>query len=213
MPLITIENLNKDACWGLWEITESKEELEALLNNREDKQKLRTIRSEEKVMEKLAARLILKEILRFWGITYAGTEGEETGKPFLNKIPFNISLSHSHKAAVAIIHKKHEIGIDIELIQDKIGRIANRVFNESEMKAKMGDFEYLTILWTFKEVLYKIYGSRGLDFKKNIEITIADNRDNYGTGKGAIRTENQELFFPLKYQKFRNYIISFNTDV
>ena len=211
MPLIKLENLNNDVCWGLWEITESNSDLHLLLNNSQDAKKLLSIRSEEKISEKIAARLILKEILQSWNLPYWGTMGEDSGKPILLHHTYNISLSHSHKSAVAIIHKKAEIGIDIELIQEKIGRIAPRVFTADEMGEFKRDYELLTVLWTFKEVLYKIYGSRGLDFKENIEIMSLIKNKNEGFGKGQIKVKEAIQLFDLKYERFKEFIISYNT--
>lgn len=211
MPLIKLENLNDDACWGLWEITESNSDLHRLLNNPEDVKKLSTIRSEEKIAEKIAARLILKEILKSWNLSYLGTAGEDSGKPILLHHTYNISLSHSHKSAVAIVHKKSEIGIDIELIQEKIERIAPRVFRADEIGEFERDYEFLTILWTFKEVLYKIYGNRGLDFKENIEIMSLAKNKGKGFGKGQIKVNEGIQLFDLKYERFKEFIISYNT--
>ena len=211
MPLIKLENLDYDCCWGLWEITESRNELEILLNNQEDLKRLECIRSEVKISEKTAARLLLKEILRSWDLPYYGTLGESSKKPVLKNYSYNISLSHSHKAAVAIIHRKENVGIDIERIQEKIERIAPRVFRKSEMEENEKNDEFLTVLWTFKEVLYKIHGSRGLDFKENMEIQRIEDQNGSGYGKAEIRINNSKQEFNLKYQRFKEYIISFST--
>lgn len=211
MPLIKLENINNDSCWGLWEITEEVSELKALLNKDEDLQRLKNVHSEQKLREKLAARLLVKQILENWQSKYPGTKGEESGKPILMDSPYKISLSHSHKAAVAMVHKKDEIGIDIELIQEKIERIAPRVFRTEEIGPNHKNQEYLTVLWTLKEVLYKIHGSRGLDFKENMAVKIVESINGKGYAECLISAPDMNESFILCFERYRNYIISFNT--
>jgi len=89
----------------------------------------------------------------------------ETGKPYVkgrNNVFFN--LSHSGKIAVCAVSQTHEVGIDIELIEDgKINAesIARRYFtadeNEALQKTNYGLPGFCRI-WTRKESFLKCTG-------------------------------------------------------
>lgn len=76
----------------------------------------------------------------------------EYGKPYLENGPF-FSLSHSGEYVVIVIDEEHEIGIDIQLIDEKnvstIAKISGENLPTNEM------FQ----LWSNKESLIKCMGS------------------------------------------------------
>lgn len=210
MPLTKLENLYPDGAWGLWEISESLEELRLLLRPETELDKFSLISNQEKVKEKIAARLVIKHILESWKESFSGTLCDPSGKPLLINLPYTVSLSHSHGMAVAIVKKNGNIGIDIELIKDKIVKIGPRVFVPEEMEEEENNREKLTLLWTMKEVLYKLNGQKGVDFKENLFIPPFKYHSEGGNAEGIIRTNTQNESFEIRYLKHQDYIISFN---
>src|SRR5690606_34674546 len=120
MPLIKIENISPHSSWGIWEISEPLEDLSGQLDLEKEGDRFENVANEWKKREKTAGRLVLKKILESWGETYEGTGCDLRGKPFLNQKNYFVSISHSHGLAVGIVDKISKIGIDIELIKEKI---------------------------------------------------------------------------------------------
>lgn len=209
MPLIKLENLNPDSAWGLWEISESYAELSAGLDLKKEAEKLESIKNNLKKREKIAGRLLLKNILHSWGEAYEGTGCDPFGRPFLNKKAYFASISHSHGYAVAIVNKINKIGIDIELIKEKIVKIAPRVFSEKEIGENGYDLPKLVTLWSIKESLYKLYGERGLDFRENIKIHPFEYQESGGICVGEVQTNDSNNTFDIKYLKYKDFVIAY----
>jgi 4'-phosphopantetheinyl transferase len=209
MPLIKIENINTDCKWALWEINESLEELNLLLNLPSESEKYEKISHEEKRKETLASRILLKKLLESSGESYTGAAYDEYGKPFLPNSNHKISLSHTKGYAVAIIHKNAHIGIDIELIKEKVVKIASKVFSVQEIGKDLKNITRLCALWSIKEVLYKVYGKGDISLKNNIIIHPFIFNETEGECNAEIRTKEDVKPFKIKYLKFRECIIAF----
>lgn len=54
------------------------------------------------------------------------------GKPFIPD--YNISISHTRGYAAVMLSKTHSVGIDIEYISDRVGRIATRFLHPDEIQ-------------------------------------------------------------------------------
>ncbi|MBX9850980.1 MAG: 4'-phosphopantetheinyl transferase superfamily protein [Cytophagaceae bacterium] len=210
MPFIKLENITSACAWGIWEIRESLEELRSLLNSEEDFQKLKGIRNEEKLKDSIAARIVIQRILAERGISYKGMDCDENGKPFLKQHRLGISISHSHGAGVGIVYQNSQIGIDIEMIHEKVRNIAFRVFNKEEIGENGANTEKLVTLWCLKEVLYKAHGQKKLDFRENIHIKPFEYSEKGGISLGEIRTKEGVETFNIKYQRVKDYIIAYN---
>lgn len=212
MPLIKIEDINSDCKWALWEITESFEELSSGLDLKNEAGQIEVIKNESKKLEKLAGRVLLKKILESWNEPYSGTDCDIYRKPFLRNKAYSISISHSHGIAVAIINKNAKIGIDIELTQDKIVKIAHRVFTEIEIGDQVHNIPFLITLWNMKEAIYKLYGERELDFRKNIQILPFKFEETGGSCQGKVRTKDIDTTLKISYLKYKDFRIAYVLD-
>jgi len=106
---------------------------------------------------------------------------DESGKPFINS-DLNISISHS-KFMAAIVFSEHNLaGIDIEHKQNKIIRIKNKFLNDSEKLENeyQSNVDYLTMIWTAKESIYKALGIKGVSFYDNIIIKNINKINGHG---------------------------------
>jgi phosphopantetheinyl transferase len=69
------------------------------------------------------------------------------------------------------------VGIDIELIDDKINRISQKFLSPDDRKVLNPFFistenagKYLTLAWSCKEAIFKWYCGSGVDFRKHINL-------------------------------------------
>jgi 4'-phosphopantetheinyl transferase len=209
MPLITLETIHPDCKWALWEITESFEELSGQLDLEKEAEKTEKIKNDLKKREKIAGRVLLKQLLESWGEVYHGTGCDVYGKPMLKNHDYHISISHSHGCTVAIVDKNYKIGIDIELIKENIVKIAPRVFSSAEIGQNGTDLAKLVTLWTMKESLYKLYGERGLDFRENIKIPPFTFKESGEIWKGEVITNGNSNTFNIKYFKYKGFMIAY----
>jgi phosphopantetheinyl transferase len=130
------------------------------------------------------------------------------GKPSLNS-NYNISISHSHEIAAIAISDNFNIGIDVQLRENKIFNIQNKFLNKSE-KSNIGDdptVDILTMVWVSKESIYKAIGLKGISFSENIKIDKVIENDKTGIGYYINGTE--KVKFDLKFFYVDEYTICY----
>ena len=131
---------------------------------------------------------------------------DESGKPSINS-DLNISISHSNYMAAIVFSGYSRAGIDIELKESKILKIKDKFLNEFEkLKNKFqSDVDYLTMIWTAKESIYKALGIKGVSFSDNITIkNISNNK-----GEGYYARGKDKYKFDLFYFKIDDYILCY----
>jgi len=209
MPITKIEKINSNSFWCFWEITESVDQLRNKVILSDDGIKeLERISHPVKQRERLASRCCVQELVKQVGKEYKGITKDEHDKPHLIDLNFHISISHSFPYAVAILHRKLPVGIDIEKPVEKLGRIAHRFLNDEEFADCNGDIKKLCIYWSGKEAIFKLNGKIGLNFKRDIRISqfILHKRD-------VIRSEfsvgDHTAKIALNYQDFNSHIICY----
>jgi len=151
----------------------------------------------------LATRKLLALENSDYKITY-----DINGKPLLNSI-YNISISHSHEIAAVAISDNSNIGIDVQLKENKIFNIQNKFLNKSE-KSNIGDdptVDILTMVWASKESIYKAIGLKGISFSENIKIDKVIEKDKTGIGYYINGTE--KVKFDLKFFYIDEYTICY----
>ena len=127
MPIIEDLNLFSKTRLVVWEINEDLKDLrsEVLLDKYSEKL-LADRKSEIHKKQFLAIRNILKEI----SVHNQNLKYDEFGRPFLIDDK-NISITHSGNYAALIISDQ-KVGIDIEVVSDRILKITNK-FLETEL--------------------------------------------------------------------------------
>ncbi len=131
---------------------------------------------------------------------------DESGKPFINS-DFNISISHSKFMAAIVFSENNKAGIDIEHKENKIINIQNKFLNDSEKLENEYQYnvDYLTMIWTAKESIYKALGIKGVSFSDN--IIIKDINKNKGYGYYINGKEKHK--FDLIFFSIEDYIICY----
>ena len=131
---------------------------------------------------------------------------DKSGRPSINS-DLNISISHSNFMAAVVFSSISKTGIDIELKDTKIVNIKDKFLNESEkLNAKYEtNIEYLTMIWTAKESIYKSLGIKGISFSDNIIIKKISNNK----GEGHYLRGKEKIKFDLFYFIIDDYILCY----
>ena len=161
--------------WGgiaIWHITETSDELYALLDTKKYDSQLLGMKNEVRRAEWLAVRLLVKELF--------GPEAEvayhPTGHPYLKNSTTHISISHTKGFAAVAYHHEAPVGMDIEYLSSRVERIALRFTTRDEASYIDRHDEsvrqmYHLINWSAKETLYKLFDSPSMaEFKEVFHI-------------------------------------------
>lgn len=128
------------------------------------------------------------------------------GAPFFEGTSLNLSVSHSHEIAV-LATAPFNIGVDLEPITERIIRLKERFATKNEISFfNFTEAKTLTIIWTIKEVLYKLSGLENSNLLS--EMNIIDLENDLATCQ--FKTEFGDRFVKIKFQEITNFIISFN---
>ena len=79
-----------------------------------------------------------------------------------------VSLTHTRGYAAAIYHRELPVGIDIEVIREKILKIGTRFLSESELEFLQPQPAHYTMAWSAKESIFKCHGKSGVSLRENI---------------------------------------------
>jgi len=197
---------------GIWEITESLEEIYSKVKLSSQEEKIFScLKSPVRKQQWLSYRLILPYLVK--PKEMSSIEYDEFGKPFLNNGVRHISVSHSGKFSALIASTKHSVGIDIEKIQPKIVKLAEKFMNKYELDQIPNKYEIesLYLVWTSKEAIYKLYGKKDIFFKEHINIFPFEFKGQ-GTIMGEINTKDFKKQLSIQYQVVENYLLAFTID-
>jgi len=171
MSVVKLEKINNNSFWCLWHITETLEQmLRYTALSETGKKEIENIHHPTTKIESLASRRCIQEIAKEIGMEYAGLYKDKFEKPHIIDSKYHISISHSYPYAVGILHKKLQVGIDIEKPKEKLLSISQRFLSRDEWLYAGDDIRKLCVYWTGKEAIYKLNGKKGLSFRNNIFI-------------------------------------------
>ena len=198
MPLFYQHNINEETKLGIWLI---KEPESFFL----DKVPLkRDVSHPFKRLQHLAGRYLLSFL--FPDFPLEEIRIADTRQPFLASEKYHFSISHCGHYAAAIVSRNSRVGVDIELITPRIELVApkflsaeeSQFFNEDyilflEQWGLRGQFhqEFLTLIWSSKEAIFKWYGRGELDFKKDMQL------------EGNINMDGEWIKLPFVFNKRR----------
>ena len=135
----------------------------------------------------------------------------EYGKPYIKNSNYEISISHTDKALAMILSKGKRVGIDIEKIDNRIGRIAHKFTHPEEEVNILMPNKHLQqlILWCSKESMYKMYEERVLSFKNNIRLLSYKFSLEGANLKAWVKKDNKSLFANGVYKKLGDYLLTY----
>ena len=207
MPLFADSNVSENLKIGLWKIEESIDQLLASVVFNEDERKMfAKFAAESRKKEWLATRILLKEITGTWqNISYL-----DNGKPYLRNESTDISISHTPGYAAVSLRKEGPAGIDIQQKTEKILRIKDRFLSPAEAQHYTEidqDQDWLHLVWSAKEALYKIYGDNKLIFKTDIEISTNFELGANGKVSANVLYNERRDQYVLNYEKIEDCLL------
>lgn len=123
----------------------------------------------EKELNRAAARHVLRALVGYEAVIVY----DALGKPFLEDKTGHVSVSHSHGLLVVALNRLEPVGVDIELMRDKVVRVQHKFLSALELAEANGEVERLVTFWAAKEALYKYYGLKELDFCNHLRVQLA----------------------------------------
>lgn len=190
MPLVYQQNINATTKLGVWHIAEE----EAFFLEEVPLQ--RTITHPNKRLQHLAGRYLLKEL--FPDFPYDLIRIADTRKPFLENEAYHFSISHCGAYAAAIASTDCRVGVDVEMISEKVDKVKHKFLAYTELGLLLAVplFPYaifseklLTAAWSIKETLFKWQGGGEVDFKQHLVIDKMMLNDNEGIAQCKILKE------------------------
>lgn len=133
------------------------------------------------------------------------------GKPFLVNAGGNISISHSHDKLAIILDSGKATGIDIELIRDKVLKIKQKFLSTKELLDAGDDVQKLITYWACKEVLYKLYSLKEVDFIEKFYVHPFEKKDS-GVLIAEILIDSFRKKVKLHYEKIEDYMLVYSLD-
>ena len=115
---------------GVWQITETEEELRELASVPSDEmEEISFIGSESMRKQRLAVRALLCEL--FGEKVYLSHH--DNGKPYLENSVTNISITHTAKYVAVILNDNEDVGIDIESLARDFSVVERKALSEEEI--------------------------------------------------------------------------------
>lgn len=209
MPLTERKDFSADSFIGIWELSETEEELLQIYPASEEELfLLHSFTHAYRKKQFLATRLLLHTLVPNAKIVYDGN-----GKPHLQENSGtensrHISISHS-ASYIAIFVNPHVCGIDLELVRPKIERIAPKFLCEEELSIAMEEpaMERLHVYWCVKEALYKVYGKKNVSLRTNIFVHQIENTVS-GKVLATLSHEGNTLKRMIAYERFRDCMLA-----
>ncbi len=212
MALAYHREIDRDTSFAIWKIEESADELLAQLQLKEHELSyLDTLNNGKRNMHWLSTRVLLRRMMDT--DNYIDCKVDSSGKPYLSNFPHHISLSHSYDYAAVMVSKSKAVGIDIELVKDKIERIAHKFMSKEELNfIQVKDrIDQLYVTWCAKEAIYKLHGKKNISFLEHIKLEPFE-YEGSGSFDAVLHTGTRQRNFKVHYEKFDGYMIGFVAD-
>lgn len=200
MSAISIINLNAVSIY-LMEIDFSHFETYRSALNETERQRLSAINHSEKKWEFAASRYLKHHLFGEVNIEY-----NSTGAPEIKDVGF-ISISHCRTHVVLATCTEHLIGVDIEEIREKAVLTSRRFITDAEkFLFDQTNEKDMSLLWSFKECLYKLSDRNQLLFQR--DILVSKRADKF---YGSIQKTDGIYEYELHVENFQNILITFNS--
>ena len=205
MGLYLKKELDNEAVIGVWQITETEEELKELSSTPSDEmEEISFIRSESLRKQRLAVRALLNTM--FDDKVYLSHH--DNGKPYIENNPINISITHTAKYVAVILHEEENVGIDIESLDRDFSVVEKKALSEDEIEDLEDEKrnEQLAIYWCAKEAIFKLLSRYNVDFAEQIEVERFRPRGE-GELEATFTYKDEEEEFDLEYITFDRHVL------
>ena len=162
------------------------------------------IKSESLRKQRLAVRALLNEL--FDEKVYLSHH--DNGKPYLENLVTNISITHTDKYVAVILNDNEDVGIDIESLDRDFSAVEKKALSEDEIEDLDEDRrnEQLAMYWCAKEAVFKRLSHYNVDFAEQIEVERFRMRGEGELEATFIRKDGYEEEFELEYITFDRHL-------
>jgi phosphopantetheine--protein transferase-like protein len=209
MAIAYRKQVDDDTEFAIWKIEEHADELYSKLQlNDEEKAHYEALSAGKRSLHWLGTRVLLRTMLRTE--EYIDCKVDEHGKPYLVNLPYHISLSHSFDYAAVMVSKTSAVGIDIEMVKDKVERIAHKFLSDEEMAFidENTKIQQLYVCWCAKEAVYKCFGQKEVSFSDDI-LLEKFHFEGHGLVKARLHKGKTTLHYNVAYLEFEGYMVGY----
>jgi len=227
MPLFKTIFINETTTAYFWKISEDVTSLFRAVSLKDTSLfRLEGMKSEVHQKGFLAVRMLLQHL----GYTDYDLVYDESGKPSLKRedgslkqeekpnfqlpapsfplptfINKHISISHSHEFSCICISDE-AIGIDMEILKEKIVKIAPRFLDVKHLAniSEEDKIKKATVIWGIKEAIFKAKNEIGISFQEHIfedDFSLKDTKC-----EAELRFNNQIEKFNIHFYSIEDYI-------
>lgn len=216
MALVYQHNINESTRLAVWHITEPETFFLQKVPLKKD------VSHPHKRLQHLAGRYLLSFL--FDDFPLQEILVADTRKPFLENEQYHFSISHCGDFAAAIVSSQERVGIDIELVTARIERVKHKFTSSDEMlflndeyKAFLHQFElqekieqeFLTMIWSAKETIFKWYGAGQMDFRQHMQLTGAIGfADDELLSLPFLFTKDEMRYFTVRAKMFGSFVLA-----
>ena len=199
MPLLFSKKINPSSGYAVWKINETEDQLLEICHSPPPEM------LSSKQSEWMVSRILVKYLSKLFDIDYHGMDSLPSGKPILRDQMAEVSITHSFPYAATMIHLHKPCGIDMELGRPKLRRVQHKFLHETE-RGYADQLDKLMMIWSAKEVVFKVHGEKNLSFKDEIAIELTS--DTAGTGK--ILKPGIERDISLRFETVHDYCLCYS---
>ena len=206
MGLYLKKKLENEATIGVWQITETEQELIELSSTPSDEmEEISFLRSESMRKQRLAVRALLNTL--FEEKVYLSHH--DNGKPYQENNPVNISITHTEKYVAVILHEENDCGIDVESLDRDFSAVEKKALSEDEIEDLEDEKrnEQLAIYWCAKEAIFKLLSRYNVNFAEQIEVERFRLRGEGELEATFIDKDEDEEEFDLEYMTFDRHVL------
>jgi 4'-phosphopantetheinyl transferase EntD len=161
VPLFYQQDINAHTRMGIWHMTEPEDFFLSAVPVKSG------ITHPHKRLQHLAGRYLLPYL--FPDFPYDEILIADTRKPYLPDERYHFSISHCGDYAAAIVSDTERVGIDIEMITERVVKIKHKFLHPEELAFVHANpvdqqVRLLTLLWSVKEAMFKWWGRGEVDF-------------------------------------------------
>lgn len=204
MPICYIKSISDDSSLGLWRMSESWQELKAMLDLPESEMlTLEDKKTDRRKQEWLACRILLQEMIYSEPlISY-----DKNRKPHIKDSNKQLSMTHSGDYACVYVGDDKPVGVDLQQMKPSISKGSDYFLNDAEqLWADLDDNVHLHLIWCAKEAAFKYAGDADLDLKKHI-ITNPFHSNQNGFIEVSIQKQQRNESLKVQYDAFDNYLL------
>lgn len=193
----------------LWDITETADQMQNQLHHRLHDWGATAQHRENRHW--LASRLAILEHFR-------NEEVEIIKDPFnkphlrVDDQDWNISITHSFEKAAVLISPDQRVALDLERMDERIVRVKKKFCSDAELvfsEISGQESQSLALIWAAKETMYKWYGKKELDFKRNLHVHPFQLNDGLTQLHGRIQKGTYFSEHIIQLEKMGEYVLTY----